>query len=300
LQTQPRSWIKFQRYNVVSFVVSTCFIVACGLGLFGVMSRAKVEGARERSLIVCSHTDRTHIVVGEETLASIAAHYDLTTQRLVAYNRLSAFTPVYINQSICIPSLASRMLNSAILVLRVPETSAAPLVIVKHTDLVERENRVSPAAPVAQTVTVSQSQFRSQPIEEAPYAGSSDLAMLAPLGHLASSHNAYPFGQCTWWAAQRYYQLHNVSVPWTMNSNAGAWVGRALQFGWHVSSVPMVGSILVLHRDVQGASSAGHVAIVEQILSNGTVIASSMNWGKHPDAVTHSLFHPGYGVSFIH
>jgi surface antigen len=62
----------------------------------------------------------------------------------------------------------------------------------------------------------------------------------------------------------------------------------------------MVGSILVLHRDVQGASSAGHVAIVEQILSNGTVIASSMNWGKHPGAVTNSLFHSGYGVSFIH
>lgn len=285
--------MKFQRYNVVSFVVSTCFIVACGLGLLGVMSRAKVEGARGQSLIVCSHTDRLHTVGGEETLASIAAYYDLTTQSLVAYNRLSASTTLYTNQNICIPSVPSRMMNSAILVLRVPEKSASPLVIVKHTDLMEREERVRPAAPVFQAVTVSQSSG------DTPYTGRSGLAMLATMRQSANSHNAYPFGQCTWWAAQRYYQLHNVFVPWTMNSNAGEWVGRALQFGWHVSSIPIVGSILVLRRNVQGAGSVGHVAIVEQILSDGTVIASSMNWGAHPHAVTNSLFHPGNGVSFI-
>jgi surface antigen len=254
-----------------------------------------VEGAREQPPILCSHTDRIHVVVGEETLASIAAYYDLTTQRLVAYNRLSASTASYTNQSICIPSMSSMMINSALLALRVPAISAAPLVVVKYTDLMERAKRVRPAAPAPmfQAVKVS------QPLAEAPYTGRSGLAMLAAMGKLANSRNAYPFGQCTWWAAQRYYQLHNVFIPWTMNSNAGEWVGRALQFGWHVSSVPIVGSILVLHQDVQGAGSVGHVAIVEQILGDGTVIASSMNWGKHPQAVTNSLFHPGYGVYFI-
>ena len=293
MQTQPRSWIKFQRYNVVSFVVSTCFVLACGLGLFGAVAQTKVEGARSQHFIVCSHTDYLYIVVGEETLASIAAHYDLTTQRLMAYNRLSVSTPTYINQSICIPGMSSEMINSATLALRVPEQEAAPLVVVKYTDLMEKEKRVRPAAPVFQSVKAS------PPIGGAPYTGRSGLAMLARIGQLANSHNAYPFGQCTWWAAQRYYQLHNVFVPWTMNSNAGEWVGRALQFGWHVSSIPIVGSILVLRQNVQGAGSIGHVAIVEQILSDGTVIASSMNWGKHPHAVTNSLFHQGYGVSFI-
>ncbi len=113
------------------------------------------------------------------------------------------------------------------------------------------------------------------------------------------SVNVFPYAQCTWWANQRYFQLHGVFVPWRTQSDAWEWTARAYQSGWHVSSSPTVGSIIDLQPWVQGAYSLGHVAVVERVLSNGHVIASSMNWGAYPWQVTYVQFTPGPGVTFI-
>jgi len=111
--------------------------------------------------------------------------------------------------------------------------------------------------------------------------------------------NFFPYAQCTWWANQRYHQLHGIYVPWTTNSNAWAWSNRARDFHWNVSSYPMPGDIIDLQPWVQGAYGLGHVAVVESVLGNGHVIASTMNWGAHPGRVTYVGFVPGRGVSFI-
>jgi surface antigen len=111
--------------------------------------------------------------------------------------------------------------------------------------------------------------------------------------------NVFPYGQCTWWANQRYFRIHGVFVPWRTQSNAWEWTARAYQFGWHVSSSPIVGSIIDLQPWVEGAYGLGHVALVEQVLSNGHVIASTMNWGAYPWLVTYVEFAPGPGVTFI-
>jgi surface antigen len=115
----------------------------------------------------------------------------------------------------------------------------------------------------------------------------------------AGSVNVFPYGQCTWWANQRYFRLHGVFVPWRTQSDAWEWTSRAYQFGWHVSSSPTVGSIIDLQPWVQGAYGLGHVAVVERVLSNGHVIASTMNWGAYPWQVTYVQFTPGPGVTFI-
>jgi surface antigen len=109
----------------------------------------------------------------------------------------------------------------------------------------------------------------------------------------------FPYGSCTWWADQRYFQLHGVFVPWHTQANAWEWTARAYEFGWHVSSKPVVGAIIDLQSGVQGASGLGHVAVVEKILSNGHVIASNMSWGAYPWQVTDVEFTPGPGVTFI-
>lgn len=112
------------------------------------------------------------------------------------------------------------------------------------------------------------------------------------------SYNPYPQGQCTWWADERYHQLHGVYVPWMSQSDAWQWTDRAHEYHWHVSSQPAVGDIMDLQPWVQGAYDLGHVAVVEQVLSNGHVIASNMNWGGSSD-VTNVEFTPGPGVTFI-
>jgi N-acetylmuramoyl-L-alanine amidase len=111
--------------------------------------------------------------------------------------------------------------------------------------------------------------------------------------------NLFPQGQCTWWANQRYYQLHGVYVPWTTRSDAWQWTARAHDFGWRVATSPQVGDIIDLQPWVQGAYGLGHVAVVEGILGNGDVVASNMNWGATPWMVVDVEFTPGAGVTFI-
>ena len=113
------------------------------------------------------------------------------------------------------------------------------------------------------------------------------------------SRNVFPHGQCTWWANQRYFQLHGVFVPWRTGADAWEWKFRAYQFHWRVSNKPTPGAIIDLQPWTQGAYGFGHVAIVERVLRNGRVIASTMNWGAHPWRVTYVTFAPGPGVSFI-
>jgi len=111
--------------------------------------------------------------------------------------------------------------------------------------------------------------------------------------------NPYPYPACTWWADDRFHQLHNFYVPWRTNANAYQWKDRAAENGWRVSGSPTVGSIIDLQPGVQGAGYLGHVGLVEQVLSNGHVIASSMSWGAYPNQVTDWQFAPGSGVTFL-
>ncbi len=177
-----------------------------------------------------------------------------------------------------------------------------------NTDVQGREpfmprHKVVPAkVHSTQRSPVSSTPTQSTPVTSAPTHStpvSSTPTKSAPLP-TQGSRNVFPYGSCTWWANQRYFQLHGIFVPWTTQSNAWQWTARAYQFGWHVSGSPVVGAIIDLQPGVQGASWAGHVAIVERVLSNGHVLASNMNWGAYPSQVTYVEFTPGQGVTFIY
>jgi surface antigen len=303
LQTQRRVWMSIQQYNVVSFVVSVCFVLVFGLGIVGGVPHTQLAlihaNGADRGL--CARNDRVHVVVGSDQMVSVAAYYGLLDDQLATYNHLPLTRALQINQRICVPS--EEPLQQLEPTRRVDINSQragkgakviAPLAL-KSTILQKMEQREHPAAPA----------FRAMPANSVMPVD--DALKRIPTGYMthgavavnAGVYNAFPLGQCTWWAAQRYYELHNVFVPWTFNANAGQWVDRALDYRWHVSSIPTPGSILVLQNGVQGAAYVGHVGIVEQVNADGSVIASSMNWGNHPDAVTNSLFYPGSGVSFI-
>lgn len=158
---------------------------------------------------------------------------------------------------------------------------------------------------VPQSSSASNSTVTQQPVTNISASNSTTASQTAALINStntasADASNFYPYGQCTWWANERYHELHGVYVPWARNSDAWLWTTRAQQFGWHVSNTPAVGDILDLQPNVQGASNLGHVAVVEQVLSNNEIIASSMNWGADPFRVTDFQFTPGAGVTFIY
>ena len=85
--------------------------------------------------------------------------------------------------------------------------------------------------------------------------------------------DAFPFGQCTWWAA------YNHQVSW--NGNAGDWLANARAQGVTTTTMPSVGAIVV-YRPGGPYSELGHVAIVTATRADGYVV-SEMNapaWGQ--------------------
>lgn len=119
-------------------------------------------------------------------------------------------------------------------------------------------------------------------------------------------------GQCTWWAQERYHQLTGLWTPCT--GNAGQWQGQAASAGWETGANPPNGipSIICLQGNAgQGvqAGGVGHVAIVESVNTDGSVVTSNMNWASgspfsasintYGHRVTTVTFKPGNGVSFI-
>jgi surface antigen len=86
-------------------------------------------------------------------------------------------------------------------------------------------------------------------------------------------NNAYAYGYCTWYVAGR------IAVPSNWG-NANTWDNGATVSGWIVSSVPRPGAIGQTDR-----GSEGHVAVVEEVSADGTEIKySDMNglagWGR--------------------
>jgi surface antigen len=119
----------------------------------------------------------------------------------------------------------------------------------------------------------------------------------APSGFDNTSNHFY-YGQCTYWAAMHYHDLTGLWIPW--NGNANQWVSGAATSGWVVSNTPKLHSIIVLQAYIQGAGYYGHVAVVEQINPDGSVVTSNWNWAGAWALTTNVTFRPGYGVNFIY
>jgi hypothetical protein len=107
------------------------------------------------------------------------------------------------------------------------------------------------------------------------------------------------YGQCTYWVNMRYHQSTGHWIPWL--GNAYQWAYQAPAYGWTLSSTPNPNgsSIMVFSPYAEGAGAYGHVAVVEGVNSDGSVVTSNWNWGGDWATLTYRTFYPGPGVSFI-
>ena len=106
------------------------------------------------------------------------------------------------------------------------------------------------------------------------------------------------FGQCTWWAAHKRPDENFAGI-----GDAWTWANGARARGYTVTADPVVNATVAFDPGVEFAGGIGHVAHVEQILSNGWILISEMNffgnnggWGR----VDYRYITPGPGVWFIH
>lgn len=88
------------------------------------------------------------------------------------------------------------------------------------------------------------------------------------------SGNAYEFSQCTWWA---YTRRHQLGLPVGSHfGNARNWASSARALGYWVDNTPRnVGDVIVFEAGQEGSDPQyGHVAIVEKINSDGSIVTS--------------------------
>jgi surface antigen len=132
-----------------------------------------------------------------------------------------------------------------------------------------------------------------------PNSGSSNNGIPPVYSGSGVTPDRFAFGNCTYWADLEYHNKTGYWVDWI--GNAYQWAYGASAAGWIVSSTPHVYSIIVLQPYVEGAGYYGHVAVVEKINPDGSVLTSDMNWYANGgwDRVSYVTFTPGPGVSFV-
>ena len=113
----------------------------------------------------------------------------------------------------------------------------------------------------------------------------------------------YDTYQCTWWAAMRRNQIGK-PVDAHMG-NGGQWNDTAARLGYKVGRSPKPGDVICFEPGVHGSSGHyGHVAVVEQVNSDGSILISQSGKGWMA-VVTETISASdlkamGGGVSFIH
>lgn len=94
--------------------------------------------------------------------------------------------------------------------------------------------------------------------------------------HIASLNGGYA-GQCTWYVYNRFSQLGK-PIKQSPMGNGGEWAGYAQRYGYGVSRVSRAGTAMCFPSGVGGASrNYGHIAFVEKVNEDGSVVVSEMN-----------------------
>lgn len=114
------------------------------------------------------------------------------------------------------------------------------------------------------------------PVQAVPAEYKSKVKLLPYNGVDYNSSGSYPFGQCTWYVFNRIQQLGK-SVDDYMG-NGGEWGYKGSALGYRTSKTPQVGWAMSIPGGVAGSSPAyGHVAFVEVVNSDGSVLVSECN-----------------------
>ncbi|AMY05537.1 LysM peptidoglycan-binding domain-containing protein [Staphylococcus condimenti] len=93
-----------------------------------------------------------------------------------------------------------------------------------------------------------------------------------------NDQNLYDWGQCTWHAFNRRAETGQpISTYWW---NAENWADNARADGFTVNNQPSAGSILQTYE-----GPVGHVAYVEQVNGDGSILISEMNYNTAPGEV---------------
>jgi surface antigen len=211
-------------------------------------------------------SERTGVVTYEvqsgDIPSEIASKFGITTNTLLWANNLTPASKIKIGQKLTILPV-----NGIKYTIKKGDTLAA--VIKKYKGDTEKTINLNglPAdgiLAIGQDIIIPDGQ---KPVEFIP-AKARTYASYTPeeLGPYGDTSHGFPWGQCTWYVAQKRY------IPW--NGDAKTWLAKASKYGFEIGTEPKVGAIVSTTESVYG-----HVAYVEAVTDN-TITVSEMSLGR--------------------
>jgi surface antigen len=212
---------------------------------------------------------KTYTTQADDTISSLATKYGVTSDSIRWSNGLGSSDAITVNQKINIPPVngivytvvAGDTVDSLAAKYKASTNKITAFNDAEIGGLKPGERIIIPDGMVAPPVAAARPRnFASTSVittTSFPWGGSSALY----------GSNGYDYGYCTWYVATR------VAVPSNWG-NAYTWDNLAPQSGWTVSNVPVAGAV----AQSDNISSLGHVAYVEAVSADGTMIKySDMN-----------------------
>ncbi|MCE5090800.1 LysM peptidoglycan-binding domain-containing protein [Staphylococcus devriesei] len=226
----------------------------------------------------------THTVRSGESLWSISHKYGITVSQLKSLNGLSS-NLIFPNQVLKVShsSSPSRSSNQS------SYSGSSNTYTVKYGDsLSSIASRYGTTYRHIMNLN-GLNNFLIYPGQKLKVSGTASVSTPRPTTTQTSSYynspkfshsNLYDWGQCTWHVFNRRLAVgRGISTYWW---NANNWDDAALSDGYRVDYRPEVGAIAQ-----SDAGYYGHVAFVERINSNGSILVSEMNFSAGPGITTY-------------
>jgi surface antigen len=213
-----------------------------------------------------------YITQSGDTVSSIAAKFGVTSNSIAWSNNLTS-NSVAPNQNLVIPPV-----NGIVYTVKAGDTPAslAQKFSANEAQIIAYNDAEISGLKVGEQIIIPNGTEPSSYSYVGSYASSSPAGTSFPWGSgPIYGSNGYDYGYCTWYVASQ------IAVPSNWG-NASSWSYYAELSGWTVSSAPKVGAIA---QTPYAAGGEGHVAIVQAVSADGTLVKySDMNglagWGR--------------------
>lgn len=199
-----------------------------------------------------------YITQAGDTLASLATKFGVTSNSIAWSNNISTAGAIAAGTKLVIPPV-----NGIVYTVKAGDTPASlASAYGSNADQITAYNdaELNGLQPGEQIIIPNGTQ-PAPAIAGAAYAAAANSTTFPWGGNTpVYGSNGYDFGYCTWYVATQ------ISVPGNWG-NADAWAHYAAMSGWNVSLTPTVGAIAQT-----SAGYEGHVAVVEAVSADGTMI----------------------------
>ncbi|NMA81619.1 MAG: CHAP domain-containing protein, partial [Jeotgalicoccus halophilus] len=139
------------------------------------------------------------------------------------------------------------------------------------------EQRAAEQRAAEQRAAEQRAQEEAEAQAAAEEAEQAQPAAATPVSSASNGTNYYTWGSCAWYVFEKRSSMGmSVGNGW---GDAKSWASNAQAAGYSVNNTPSVGSIMQAPAYTNGSYGQGHVAIVERVNGDGSILVSEMQFG---------------------